>query len=120
MLPWLIAAITHRIKDFPEEAIHELFGSLDAIERKYDLIKPLSEADRGAIEKSHADVEAGRFVTHEELLEKYPDVFKDYDRDATGRKQFLEATQRVQKLPGEQQGGVADVIWALLDEVWLR
>lgn len=110
-----IEAITHRIKDFPDAAIVELFQALGEIERKYDLLEPLSEKDRLAIEESLADIEAGRFITHEQLQEEFAHILKDYDADAAGKDAFADAASRVRLLPGEEQNDVSKVIFALLD-----
>jgi len=41
---------------------------------------------------------------------------KNFDRDAAGKDAFADAIGRVQRRPGEEQGGIAHVILALLDE----
>jgi hypothetical protein len=115
-LAWIIAALTGRIRDFPDAALNELFGALGEIERKYDLLEPLSEADKRAIDEGLADIKAGRFITQEQFEEKYAHILKDYDRDAAGKESFADAVSRVGRLPGEEQNDIASVLFALLNE----
>jgi hypothetical protein len=53
-------------------------------------------------------------IPAEEVFKKYN--LDNYDRDAAGKEDFLDAISRVHKRSGEEQAGVADVIFALLDE----
>jgi len=110
----LAGALIHRIRSFPEEAINDLFDALEAIERKYDLLEPVSEEDRRAIEEGLASLDRGEAIPMEDL-----EIFKhlkDYDHDSVGREDLADAVSRVKKLSGEQQRDVADVILALLNE----
>jgi hypothetical protein len=111
---FVIAVLINRIRDFPKEAWDELFAALDTIDRKYDLIPPLSDADREAIEEGMRSLNDGKGIPMEEV-----EVFKrlkDFDHDAAGRNDFVDVVSRVNRLSGEEQGRVADVIFALLDE----
>lgn len=115
-LAWIIESLAHRLKDFPKEAVSELFAALDEIERRHHLIEPLSEEQREAIMRGLADVEAGRVITHEELKANWAHRFKDYDADAAGKEALLDAVLRVQKLSGKEQDAFARVLFAILDE----
>jgi hypothetical protein len=47
------------------------------------------------------------------------EIFKrleNFDRDAAGNDAFSDAVGRVQRRSGEEQGGIAHVIFALVDE----
>jgi len=112
----IVAALAGRIRDFPDTALNELFESLGEIERKYDLMEPLSEAHKLAIEEGLADIETGRFITHEGFKERFAHILKDYDADADGKESFSDAVSRVGRLPGEEQTDFADVLFALLNE----
>jgi len=113
-LAFVVEALIQRIRDFPNEALNELFLALDAIEAKYGLIEPLSEEDRKAIQEGIASLDRGEGVPMEEL-----EIFKrlkNHDRDAAGKDAFADAIARVQRRSGGEQGGIAHVIFALLDE----
>jgi hypothetical protein len=113
-LAFVVEALIQRIRDFPNEALNELFIALEAIEEKYGLIEPLSEEDRKAIRERIASLDRGEAVPMEDL-----EIFKrlkNYDRAAAGKDAFADAVGRVQRRPGEEQGGIAHVIFALLHE----
>jgi hypothetical protein len=113
-LAFVVEALIQRIRDFPNEALNELFIALDAIEAKYGVIEPLSEEDRKAIQEGIASLDRGEAVSMEDL-----EIFKrlkTFDRAAAGNDAFADAVSRVQRRPGEEQGGIAHVIFALLDE----
>jgi hypothetical protein len=109
-----ITAIIQRVRDFPKEALTELFRSLDRIEKKYDLIEPITEEERLAIEEGRKSFKRGEGVPMEEVMKKFG--LENIDRDAIGKEDFDDAVLRVQKLAGEEQGDIADVIYALLNE----
>ena len=115
-LTMFLEALAHRIRDFPPDAIGELFETLETIERKYDLLETLSEEDRMAIERGQADIKAGRVFTDEEVRGHFKDALKDYDADTAGREALLDAVSRVQKLSGQEQRDIAYVIFAVLNE----
>jgi hypothetical protein len=110
----VIGSLTHRLRDFPPEAFEDLFRALEAIERKYDLLEPLREEDRIAIEKGLAQVERGEVIAWEDT--KMYKRLQGYDRDKAGRENFADAVSRAQKLSGEEQRDIGDVIFALLNE----
>ena|ERR1019366_2150369 len=114
-LPFLITGLIHRLRDFPDEAFNDLFQAMDDIERKYDLLRPLSEEDRQTIEASLADADAGRFVPHEEVEAFFQKALKGYDAETDGRDAFHEAAALIGKVPGEQQGEIANLLFVLLD-----
>jgi hypothetical protein len=111
---FIITALIQRVRDFPPEALNELFRSMDRIEKKYDLIEPLTDEERLAIEEGLRSIERDGGIPAEEVFKKFN--LDNYDRDAAGKEDFLDAISRVHKRSGEEQAGVADVIFALLDE----
>jgi hypothetical protein len=113
-LAFIITALIQRVRDFPPEALNELFRSMDRIEKKYDLIEPLTDEERLAIEEGLRSIERDGGIPAEEVFKKYN--LHNYDRDAAGKEDFLDAISRVHKRSGEEQAGIADVIFALLDE----
>jgi hypothetical protein len=115
-LAWIVENLTYRVRDFPDGAVNDLFRAIDTIERTYDLLEPLTDKERMAIEQAHAHIEAGRFVNHEELKAEWEHILKDYDWEAAGKEALLDVASRVKKLPGEEQVSIASVIFALLNE----
>jgi hypothetical protein len=111
---FVITTIIQRVRDFPKEALTELFRSLDRIEKKYDLIEPVTEEERLAIEEGRKSIERGEGIPMEEVMKKFG--LENYDRDAAGKKDLAEAVLRIEKLSGEEQGDIADVIYALLNQ----
>ena len=111
---FILTQLIHRLRDFPQVALKELFRSMDRIEKKYDLNEPLTKEDRLAIEESRKSIERDEGIPMEEVFKKFN--LEDYDRDAAGKEDFADAISRVQKLPGEEQGDVADVMYALLQQ----
>ena len=111
---FIITALIQRVRDFPSEALNDLFRSMDRIERKYDLIEPLTDEGRLAIEEGVKSIERDGGIPAEEVFKKVN--LDNYDRDAAGKEDFLDAISRVHKRSGEEQADVADVIFALLDE----
>jgi hypothetical protein len=111
---FIITALIQRVRDFPPEALNELFRSMDRIEKKYDLIEPLTDEERLAIEEGVRSIERDGGIPAEEVFKRFD--LDNYDRDAAGKEHFLDAISRVHKQSGEEQAGVADVIFALLDE----
>jgi hypothetical protein len=113
-LSMLAATLIERIRDFPPDALRELFVALDAIERKFDLLPTLDDTQRRAIEQGLKSLERGEGVPMEDVA-----LFKSlagYDRDAAGKEDFADAIERVKKLSGQEQGDIAGVILALLNE----
>jgi hypothetical protein len=115
-LALILTQLVPRIREFPKEAMAELFSGLDTIERKYDLLPKPTEEELNAIKEGLAELDAGRGIPAEEVWAKWDHLLKDYDRDAAGKADFEDAARRVRKLSGEEQGDVADVILALLNE----
>ena len=111
---FVITTIIQRVRDFPKEALTELFRSLDRIEKKYDLIEPVTEEERLAIEEGRKSIERGEGIPMEEVMKKFG--LDEYDRDAGGKDDLADAISRIQKLSGEEQGQIADVLFALLNE----
>jgi hypothetical protein len=111
---FVITTIIQRVRDFPKGALTELFRSLDRIEKKYDLIEPVTEEERLAIEEGRKSIERGEGIPMEEVKKKFG--LENIDRDAIGKEDFDDAILRVQKLAGEEQGDIADIIYALLNE----
>ena len=111
---FIITALIERVRDFPPEALNELFRSMDRIEKEYDLIEPLTEEERLAIEEGLRSLERDGGIPAEEVFKEFK--LDNYDRDAAGKEDFLDAISRVHKLSGKEQADVADVIFALLNE----
>lgn len=111
---FVITAIIERLRDFPKEALDELFRSMDRIEKKFDLIEPLTEGERLAIEGGLKSMERREGIPMEEVMKKFG--LENFDRNSAGKKYFIDAISRVQILSGEEQGDVADVIFALLNQ----
>jgi hypothetical protein len=111
---FVITTIIQRVRDFPKGALTELFRSLDRIEKKYDLIEPVTEEERLAIEEGRKSIERGEGIPMEEVMKKFG--LDEYDRDAGGKDDLADAISRIQKLSGEEQGQIADVLFALLNE----
>ena len=64
-----------------------------------------SEEDRRASQEGIASLDRGEGVPMEEV-----EIFKglkNLDRDAAGKDAFADAAGRVQRRPGEEQGGIA-------------
>ena len=115
-LAFTLTQLVPRIREFPMEAMAELFSALDTMERKYDLLPKLTEEELKAIEEGLAELDAGLGMPAEELWAKWDHLLKDYDRAVAGKADFEDAAGRVRKLSGEEQGDVADVIFAFLNE----
>jgi hypothetical protein len=113
-LAFILSQLIYRIREFPDAALNELYAALNAIEHKYDLIEKLTEEERQAIEEGRRSMERGEGIPMEEVFKKFN--LADYDRDAAGKEDFEDAISRVRKLSGEEQGDVADVIFAFLNE----
>ena len=111
---FVITTLTQRLRDFPKEALAELFRSMDRIENKYDLIEPFTEEDRIAIEEGRKSLDRGEGIPMEEVMKKFG--LENFDRDAAGKETFVDVISRVQKLSGEEQGDIGYVIYALLNE----
>jgi hypothetical protein len=94
--------------------LNELYAALNVIEHKYDLIEKLTEEELQAIEEGRRSMERGEGIPMEEVFKKFN--LEAYDRDAAGKEDFDDAISRVRELSGEEQGDVADVIFAFLNE----
>jgi hypothetical protein len=113
-LAFILSQLIYRIREFPDEALNELYAALNVIEHKYDLIEKLTEEERQAIEEGRRSMERGEGIPMEEVFKEFN--LADDDRDAGGKEAFEDAISRVRKLSGEEQGDVADVIFAFLNE----
>ena len=113
-LAFLITQLIHRVRDFPDQALREWLTTLNEIERKYDLQEKPTEEEIKAIEQGRAEIERGEYVTSEEVFERLG--IGEVDTDAMGKEDFEDAICRVRRLTGEEQGDIADVIFALLNE----
>ena len=109
-------SIIHRIRDFPPEAVTDLFQALNDIEQKYDLVKPLPDEAITAIEEGEADIKAERYITDEEFHMLFASALTSSEVDAAGKESFADAVARVKKLSGDDQDGFADIIFSLLNE----
>lgn len=85
----LIEPIIQRLRPFPSDAFNELFRVLDRIEKKYNLIEPLTEADRKAIEEGIKSIERGEGIPADEVMKKFG--LEIFDRDAAGKESFVDA-----------------------------
>ena len=84
------------------------------IHAKYALIEPLSEEGRKAIQERIASIDHGEGVpTEEAQIFKWP---QSLDQDAAGKDAFADAVGREQRRAGDEQGDMAGIIFALLDE----
>jgi hypothetical protein len=116
-LAFLITHLILRIRDFPPKAVDELLAAVDEIERKYDLIEKLTPEEWEAVAESKDDIAhqddlaAGLALSKTRLSKESIDVL--------GKQHFEEAVRRVLLRDGDQQGDVADLIFALLDEYFL-
>src|SRR5208282_3784367 len=104
---FIVTALIERVRDFPPEALNELFRSVDRIEKKYDLIEPLTEEERLAIDEGLKSLKRDGGIPAEEVFKEYK--LDNYDRDAAGKEDFLDVISRVHKRSGEEQAGIADV-----------
>jgi hypothetical protein len=114
-LTFLITHLILRIRDYPAAAVEELLKALDKLEKKYGLVEKLAEGEWQAVVESRDDV--ARITSGSPALSKTS--LRPKDIDAMGKKHFDEAVARVRMRPGEEQGDVADLIFALLDEYFL-
>ena len=112
----LTTAIMARLRDFPSEAVNELFKAMGRIERKYDLTYKLSDEERAAIDESRAAFKRGEFATMEEVDALFADRLKDYDADAAGKEAFENVIGRLRKRSGEEQQDAAELLFALINE----
>jgi len=87
-LAFITEALIQRDQRLPQEALNEMFLALDAIERKYDLIEPLSDKVLEVIEERRKSIERGEGIPMEEL--EIFKMFKNRDRDAAGKDAFVD------------------------------
>jgi hypothetical protein len=112
-LTYLITHLIIRIREFPPEAVRELLTAVDQIERKHDLREKLTAREWEAVVESRDSLSWAEQLAAGQVSKS--NITK-VDLDAWGAQNFEEAFNRVQKRDGEQQGDIADVIFALQDE----
>jgi hypothetical protein len=110
----VIQAIVDRTRDFPPEARNELLSALGTIERKYDLIEPLTPEERDAVQEGLHSLERGEGIPVEEVMKSLG--IHDYDRDTAGKEDLEEVLSQVRKLSGRDQGRIARLLFSLIDE----
>jgi hypothetical protein len=109
-----IESLAYRLRDFPAAAWKELWQAILTIEKKFDLGETPSEEDLHDIEEGRKAYARGDYVTLEDLL-KEAGPAPAIDWDAAGKEELASAIKEVKKLSGEEQGDIADMIFALLD-----
>jgi hypothetical protein len=114
-LTFLITHLILRVRDYPADAVDELLAALDMIDRKYDLMEKLASEEWQAMVESRDDVAR---IESGSLGFGYTSL-SDKDVAAMGRKHFEDAVTRARRRNGEEQGDIADLIFALLDEYLL-
>lgn len=113
---FLIAAIIQRVREFPDDAFNELFQALDAIERKHRLQYPANDETHAAIAAALEQLERGELVPHEDVKALFGTLPDSQSREKAGKAALDDAMARARKRSGEEQGEIADVLFALLDE----